>query len=30
VASIPSIIFAALAPFNVKDDGAPTAAPVGH
>lgn len=30
VASIPSVIFAALAPFNVKDDGQATAAPVGH
>jgi MFS transporter, PAT family, beta-lactamase induction signal transducer AmpG len=30
VASIPSVIAAALAPFHVKDDAEPGAAPIGH
>lgn len=30
VASIPSVIAAAIAPFHVRDDSGPTAAPIGH
>lgn len=30
VASVPSVIFAGLAPFHVRDDGEPAPAPVGH